>query len=122
MTTTERAKDLQEFAGSAPAEIRLAGKILCVLADPPSLGDELTLLMKVRVTDTGVVEHEDEQHVFYRKVKLVAAWQAGSTPPVDTNQASLWDQAPPEGSFDASADEGDEITAARNEAKAADDG
>lgn len=119
MTTTERAKDLQEFAGNAAAEIRLAGKTLCVLENPPSLGDVVTLMMRVRVTDSSVTEHENGDHIFYRKVKLIDAWKASSPPPVDTNQASLWDQAPPEGSFDASADEGDEILAAHEEAKAA---
>ena len=118
-TATKTAKDLQEFSGKAPAEVRMAGKILCILEDPPNLGDEVTLLVKLRVIDVGVVEHEGGEHVFYRKTKLLGAWKPGTTPPIDTNQASLWDQAPPEGTFEESADEGDEIVAAREEAKAA---
>lgn len=119
MTTTERAKDLQEFAGSVAAEIRLAGKILCVLENPPVLGDEFDLMVRLKVTESCATEKESGEHDFYRKTKLVGAWRPGSTPPIDTNQASLWDQAPPEGSFDASADEGDEIIAARNEERRA---
>lgn len=117
--TTQSANDLQEFAGNAPAELRLAGKILCILAKPPALGEEITLLVKLRVTDSGAIEHEDGEHVFYRKVRLIGAWRDGDPPPIDTSQPQLWDQAPPEGSISASADEGDEILALREEAKAA---
>lgn len=120
-TTSVPAKDLQEFAGNAPAEIRLGGKILCILPNPPKLGDEITLNIKLRVIDSVVSEHEDGEHVFYRKVKLIGAWRDGEPPPIDTNQPQLWDQAPEVGTFDreASADEGDEIIAAHEEAKAA---
>jgi hypothetical protein len=106
MLVTEQPKDLpttNALAGLVPtvepAEIRLSGKVLCVLAEPPALGTDLTLMIKVHVTENCVAEHADGATVFYRKTKLVAAWKPGDPEPIDPDQGSLWEQAPPEGTF-----------------------
>lgn len=104
---TEQPKDLPTtnalaglVGGSEPAEVRLSGKILCILADPPALGEDLTLLVKLHVTENCVAEHADGETVVYRKTKLVAAWRPGTPEPIDPEQGSLWEQAPPAGTFE----------------------
>ncbi len=80
------------------SEIRLAGKTLCVLTDPPGLGAEVTLCVKLHVVEDCTAVHEDDTEVNYLKCRLVAAWREGSPPPPD-DQGALWETAPPEGTF-----------------------
>lgn len=96
------------------AEIRLAGKILCVLPKPPALGEEITLMVKLRVTEDGTIIKEDETETHFRRTKLIAAWPAGTPgPPTDpalvgsdgkVESGDAWDSAPPEGTFDDGSD------------------
>jgi hypothetical protein len=79
-------------------EIRLAGKRLCVLSDPPKLGDNIDLNVRLHVIEDCTAQHEDETQVQYLRVRLVAAWKPGDPVPVST-QEPLWDQAGPEGSI-----------------------
>lgn len=64
-----------------PAEIRLSGKTLLVLEDPPEPGDELVLLIRVKVNGTGVDLHDNDEEVPYRKAKLVTCWKPGTPEP-----------------------------------------
>jgi hypothetical protein len=74
----------------APAEIRLGGKILTVLENPPGLGHEVTLLIKVKVNEVCTGEKSEGEIVHYRKTALLAAWLPGTPAPPD-NQAALID-------------------------------
>lgn len=76
--------------GSEPAEIRLGGKILTVLENPPGLGHEVTLLIKVKVNEVCTGEKSEGDIVHYRKTTLLAAWLPGTPAPPD-NQAALID-------------------------------
>lgn len=87
------------MAQPEPAEIRLAGKTLCVLADAPQLGQDLELMVRLHVTEDCIAQHENDAEVRYLKVRLVAAWKPGSPPPVDP-ELPLWDQAVPEGTIE----------------------
>lgn len=84
--------------GGGPAELRLAGKILCVMANPPGLGSDVVLMVKLRAVEDCLVDHEDSSQSRYLKCRLVGAWLPGSPPPIDVNQGSLWEQAGPVGS------------------------
>lgn len=77
----------------------MSGKTLCVLADPPKLGDELTLLVRLRVIEEATSQKESGDQTHIRKTRLIGAWVPGTPPPIDTSQGSLWDQAPPAGSI-----------------------
>jgi len=65
-----------------PAEIRLAGKCLAVLESPPGRGEDLVLMIRVKVNGEGVDYHEDGEEVPYRKTKLIACWKPGTKEPV----------------------------------------
>jgi hypothetical protein len=90
---------LDGLPAEEPAEVRLAGKTLCVLADPPQLGGNVELMVRLHITEDCIAQHDDGNEVRYLKARLVGAWRPGSPPPVDVNQPDLWEQAPPEGSI-----------------------
>lgn len=64
-----------------PAEIRMSGKTLLTLENPPEPGDELVLLIRVKVNGTGVDLHDNDEEVPYRKAKLVTCWKPGTPEP-----------------------------------------
>ena len=64
-----------------PAEIRMSGKTLLTLENPPEPGDELVLLIRVKVNGTGVDLHDNDEEVPYRKAKLVTCWKSGTKEP-----------------------------------------
>ncbi|MBU8833632.1 hypothetical protein [Mycolicibacterium goodii] len=64
-----------------PAEIRMSGKILLTLENPPEPGDEIVLLIRLKVNGTGVDLHENDEEVPYRKAKLVTCWKPGTKEP-----------------------------------------
>lgn len=64
-----------------PAEIRMSGKTLLTLENPPEPGDELVLLIRVKVNGTGVDLHDNDEEVPYRKAKLVTCWKPGTADP-----------------------------------------
>ncbi|OBK04060.1 MULTISPECIES: hypothetical protein [Mycolicibacterium] len=64
-----------------PAEIRMSGKTLLTLENPPEPGDELVLLIRVKVNGTGVDLHDNDEEVPYRKAKLVTCWKPGTAEP-----------------------------------------
>ena len=73
----------------APAEIRLAGKILTVMPNPPGLGHELTLMIKLKVNEVCTSEKSDDDIVHYRKTQLLAAWLPGTPAPPDDQGALI---------------------------------
>lgn len=84
-----------------PAEIRMSGKTLLTLENPPEPGDELVLLIRVKVNGTGVDLHDNDEEVPYRKAKLVTCWKPGSPEPqVPKTQAELDAEAEAEAAKD----------------------
>ena len=81
---------LDRFQLDSPAEIRLAGKILTILDNAPGLGERVTLMVTVEVTEIceGIKKNGDPTH--YRKSSLIRAWKPGDNPPADTNQGNLF--------------------------------
>lgn len=65
-----------------PAEIRLAGKTLTVLENPPAGGEDVVLLVRLKVRAAGVDFNDDgNEEVPYRSMKLVSCWKPGDKEP-----------------------------------------
>src|SRR6185312_15358085 len=87
-TTNELARFQLE---KPPAEIRMAGKTLTILEEPPGLGDAITLMVKVEVTEICEKQKADGEIVYYRKAKLIGCWKPGERPPDNDEQPGLFD-------------------------------
>jgi len=91
--------DRFDAADNIPAEIRMGNKTLVVLANPPHRGGTVTLMVKLQVVDDCVHLTTEGEDVHFKRCRLVGAWLPGQPEPVDANQGTLWDQAPPVGSI-----------------------
>lgn len=68
----------------SPAVIKLSNMNLAVLADPPGPGEDVVLLVRLRVYDIGTAygdNGEGEPSSPYRKTKLIACWKPGTKEP-----------------------------------------
>lgn len=64
-----------------PAEIRMSGKTLLTLENPPQPGDEIVLMIRLKINGHGVDLHDNDEEVPFRKSKLVSCWKPGSKEP-----------------------------------------
>jgi hypothetical protein len=120
---------------STPADffIKFGGTHPQVDVDEPKLGEMVEYTIYGQIVSVGDVLRKDGETRHTVAVDVEAAWPKGTKRPDTANQAAMTDaegninpEARPDGggegeliSTDASADEGDEIVAARAEAKAA---
>ena len=73
-----------DLLGGPPprAEIRLAGKTLTTLENPPGGGEDVVLLVRLKVRQSGVDFNDDgNEEVPYRSMKLVSCWKPGTDEP-----------------------------------------
>lgn len=84
------SNDLDKFPAPEPAEIRLGNKVICVLANPPELGQNVDLMIRIHVKEQCTAIHDDGETVNYLRAKLLgSAWRPGERPPADVDQLVL---------------------------------